>query len=332
MEAESIQSQKTFSFEFTGKADEYFKIWVVNILLTILTLGIYSAWAKVRKKQYFYGNTVLREAFFEYLADPVKILKGRLIVLGLFIAYTAASINFVTLATIQGLLIMVLFPWLFVKAMKFRTRNSAYRNIRFNFTGTYGEAAGVFIGTGIIVGITFGLAYPYFIHRRRELAVSKSAFGTSRFSFSATVGSFYDAYVKAGAILFFVWLLSFGVIQLLPFLAAVLFSVGFLVSYAYLDTCLTNLVYSGTSTKRFRLQSTLVPLKMIRLYLTNTVAIIFSLGLMIPWASIRMARYRLDNLKLLETGDLDGFIAGDQKQVSAAGEEIGEFFDFDIGL
>ena len=34
---------------FTGIGWEYFRIWVVNMLLTLLTLGIYSAWAKVRK-------------------------------------------------------------------------------------------------------------------------------------------------------------------------------------------------------------------------------------------------------------------------------------------
>ena len=44
-------------FQFTGTGGEYFKIWIVNILLSIVTLGIYSAWAKVRRKQYFYGNT-----------------------------------------------------------------------------------------------------------------------------------------------------------------------------------------------------------------------------------------------------------------------------------
>jgi uncharacterized membrane protein YjgN (DUF898 family) len=34
-------------FEFTGKAGEYFGIWIVNVSLTLLTLSIYSAWAKV---------------------------------------------------------------------------------------------------------------------------------------------------------------------------------------------------------------------------------------------------------------------------------------------
>ena len=33
------------TFEFTGKAREFFGIWLSNLLLSILTIGIYSAWA-----------------------------------------------------------------------------------------------------------------------------------------------------------------------------------------------------------------------------------------------------------------------------------------------
>jgi len=33
--------------EFTGKGGEYFGIWIVNLFFSVLTLGIYSAWAKV---------------------------------------------------------------------------------------------------------------------------------------------------------------------------------------------------------------------------------------------------------------------------------------------
>lgn len=73
-------------FEFTGSGAEYFRIWVVNLLLSIVTLGVYSAWAKVRRKQYFYGNTVVGDASFDYLGDPLKILKGRLIVGGAVVA------------------------------------------------------------------------------------------------------------------------------------------------------------------------------------------------------------------------------------------------------
>ena len=36
---------RELDFRFTGKTGEYFRIWIVNLALTILTLGIYSAWA-----------------------------------------------------------------------------------------------------------------------------------------------------------------------------------------------------------------------------------------------------------------------------------------------
>ena len=43
-------NQRILQLQFNGKGFEYFKIWIVNIFLTIVTLGIYSAWAKVRNK------------------------------------------------------------------------------------------------------------------------------------------------------------------------------------------------------------------------------------------------------------------------------------------
>jgi uncharacterized membrane protein YjgN (DUF898 family) len=66
-------------FAFTGSGSEYFRIWVVNLLLTVLTLGIYSAWAKVRRLQYFDRNTLLAGASFDFHGDPKAILKGRLL-------------------------------------------------------------------------------------------------------------------------------------------------------------------------------------------------------------------------------------------------------------
>ncbi len=39
-----MQDEKQ-GFRFTGNGGEYFRIWIVNLMLTIVTLGIYSAWA-----------------------------------------------------------------------------------------------------------------------------------------------------------------------------------------------------------------------------------------------------------------------------------------------
>lgn len=73
---EKIPAQR---FSFTGSGSEYFRIWIVNLLLTIVTFGIYSAWAKVRRTQYFYNNTHVAGSSFDYHGKPLSILKGRAI-------------------------------------------------------------------------------------------------------------------------------------------------------------------------------------------------------------------------------------------------------------
>ena len=67
---------------FTGSGAGYFGIWIVNLLLTIVTLGIYSAWAKVRRLQYFYRHTELAGSSFDFHGSPARILIGRVIALG----------------------------------------------------------------------------------------------------------------------------------------------------------------------------------------------------------------------------------------------------------
>src|SRR5881628_3802979 len=77
--------------QFTATTGEYFRIWIVNMALTIVTLGIYSAWAKVRKRRYLYGHTRIAGEGFEYRAKALPILKGRLIALGVLAAIVVAD-------------------------------------------------------------------------------------------------------------------------------------------------------------------------------------------------------------------------------------------------
>ncbi|VAX05201.1 Thymidylate kinase, partial [hydrothermal vent metagenome] len=132
------------SFSFTGNAKEYFGIWIVNLFLSVITIGIYTAWAKVRRVRYFYGNTHLDGHNFEYHANPKSILIGRIIVLGFLLL-----LNVLSAITPFALLLLVpyliAFPWIINKSMRFNARVTSYRNIRFNFAGSYWRAAGVFI-------------------------------------------------------------------------------------------------------------------------------------------------------------------------------------------
>ena len=118
---------------FSGNGTEYFRIWIVNLFLSILTLGIYSAWAKVRSKRYFYGNTLLDNSGFEYHATPIMILKGRLIAIAFLLLAIFAGYIHPIAELVIFILIALLAPWVIWRSLIFNARMSSYRNVRFAF-------------------------------------------------------------------------------------------------------------------------------------------------------------------------------------------------------
>jgi uncharacterized membrane protein YjgN (DUF898 family) len=335
---------KRHGFEFTGDGYEFFKIWIVNICLTILTLGIYSAWAKVRTHRYFYGNTRLAGASFEYLADPVKILKGRILAVIAFIAYSVLAEVSPGAAVVLFLAFWIALPWVVVQALTFKARYSAYRNIRFSFRRDYAEAYKVFLLYLVLVFISLGLAYPFFKQRVNRFIVNHSAYGRTHFFMNAGVDDFYALYFKV--FLLFAGLgLGLGIttmalsdlasdwnqdILIAPIMAGIYF-----LAFAYLYTRIKNLVFSTTNLGeegRYRFFSDMSATQVAWLFASNTVMIVLTLGLFIPWAKVRIARYRASRLCLYAEADFEEFIAAEQENISALGEEIDEVFDIDIGI
>jgi hypothetical protein len=126
--------------EFTGRGDEYFRIWIVNVLLTLVTFGVYSAWAKVRRAKYFRNNTRLAGHVFDYHGSPKAILRGRLVALVLLTAYSWAFqfSNAAGLVTVIGL--CAAGPWLFMRAQQFAFANTSFRGLRFGFQARASDA------------------------------------------------------------------------------------------------------------------------------------------------------------------------------------------------
>ncbi|MBP1699821.1 MAG: protein of unknown function transrane [Deltaproteobacteria bacterium] len=332
-EKEAVSSQrKDIPFEFHGSGSEYFRIWISNVLLTVLTLGIYSAWAKVRRKRYFYGNTRLGGAGFEYLAQPLKILKGRLLVAGFFLVSGILQ-NFMPFMNfITTLALIVILPWLVIRSRAFNARNSAFRNIRFGFKASYGEAAKVYILLPILAPLTLGLVVPYVYFRQRRFFVDNSRYGTMPFFFNAKAGDYYRILLIAGLIALggiavgSVVFLAFGTLVVLPLLAAYLYV------FAFVSVKITNLLYNTSRISSHLFQSSMTVKGYFKLVLINTLATALTVGLFYPWAQVRYLKYKLEHLVFVQGGDMDSFIAEQQRDVSALGEEASDFMDFDFGL
>lgn len=322
---------------FTGQAGEYFNIWIVNVCLSVLTLGIYSAWAKVRRKRYFYGNTLLQDAAFEYLAEPKAILKGRLIVLGV-LAANGVLVHFLD-TNLFGILYLIGLPYVVIKAARFNAMNSAYRNVRFKFgvgfppqTGLsrrtiagYNKTSQFLILPVFLVPLSLGLLYPYYAFRKRQFILEHSAYGATPFSFDASPAAFYLAYFKA-ALLFIVFLIG----------SVLTVGIGALPLYilfaSYRDAAVARLSWGHTGLGDLRFDCSWSTWGLFKLNFANSLAVIFTLGLMVPWAAIRTARYQLQGLALRPAGRIDGFVAAAEEQVSAMGDEASELLGWDFGL
>ncbi len=192
---EQSNNQKLTPIVFQGKASEYFGIWIVNLLLSLITLGVYSAWAKVRRKKYFYNNTLIDNVSFDYHANPIAILKGRIIAFILFALYVYGKGSSPILAGVLILLFFICLPWLVVRGSIFNARNTSHRGLRFDFVGTVNKAARVFIGLPMLTFITLGLAIPYIAHERSQFLMNNHRFGLSQFDMSRVVKQFYKVYL-----------------------------------------------------------------------------------------------------------------------------------------
>lgn len=126
--------------EFTGSGSEYFRLWIVNLLLTLVTLGIYYPWAKVRRLRYFYGNTLVAGHALDFHGEPRKMLRGSVLAGLLFIVYSQALDVSPLAGLIGAVLVSALWPLLLRAALQFRTAHTSWRGMRFGFAGSTAEA------------------------------------------------------------------------------------------------------------------------------------------------------------------------------------------------
>jgi len=355
--APSSTEENRYQIEFSGNAKEYFRIWIVNLFLTVVTGGIYAAWAKVRTRRYLYASTNLAGHSFDYVASPRAILKGNLILgFGLGCYFLARSYKPELLGAIVLLAYMVL-PFFIYKSLRFFARNSLYRNIRFRFAGSLKESYKTYFLFPILIPLTLGLVFPFWGYLKKKFFFGHLGYGTSDVDFDAKPRVFYKYYVLASilmivlvatAIFFFMFILTGSAIfarevggegdspPKIFFYIGLIMNGLFLLSASavqqFVYAKLNNYCFNHSRLGRVRFDSHIKADELIWIRITNIFAIVISAGLLIPWAKIRRTRYILSNITILTPGNLDDFVSEDERDVGALGEAATDFFDLEISL
>ncbi|MGF1769652.1 DUF898 domain-containing protein [Enterovibrio makurazakiensis] len=159
---------------FHGSGREFFNTWIMNVVMSVLTLGLYSAWAKVRTKKYFYGQTELAGDRFDYHDSPVRILFWRviffvtLVVCIFFVSHSKESAYFI------AIVFLMVSPWFFRRNLRVNAGMTSYRNKRFNFNGTLiGAYKSIFVGSLVSLLIfSLGMIFSLVVSPQNNLLVA----------------------------------------------------------------------------------------------------------------------------------------------------------------
>lgn len=332
VESSGQNGNKALDFDFRGNGMEYFKIWIVNVLLTIVTLGIYSAWATVRNNRYFYSNLYLGDDNFRYLAEPLTILKGRIIAVVALIIYMGVSGLFPIAGLIMLGVLFLLIPYFINQSLAFSHRMSAYKNIQFRFKSSYGEAFMVAYVWPILGILSLGLLYPLFFVKMNEYVINNSAYGTTKFEFSATYkdyGIIFLTLIGVGAVAgILVWALTGVGSEITGMIIPVIMGLMYFGLIVYFIIATTNLLYRSIALSGHSFDADLTMSGMSKVILINAFLTLITLGLYLPAAKVRMAKYVSSCLTMQVDGDLNNFAAAEKENVSALGDELGQVFDF----
>lgn len=366
-----MRQAQAYPLVFSGNGWEYFKIYFVNIMLSILTLGIYSAWAKVRNKRYFYGHSSIAGNAFDYHAKPMQILKGRVIVVAFLILYNLA-VSFVPLITpLFSLAFFFGLPFLIMRATKFNMQYSSHRQIRFDFVGEYLYVFFHFIVIPLASIFTLGLAYPYAVFKQKQYISNHTRYGESTFKFLGKSGEFFLTYFLGFLLLFSLYFVIINSFNLLDTTFWQEFKTGFmegiqrnmeaqnnfyaneedattevymivggiygflilniLLFTTFVNARLTNYLFNHLEIENVTFSSQISFLHLLWIYTSNLVLIALSFGLFIPWAKVRAVAYKLSCITIY-SDDLGSFLGTHADKTGVIGEEFSDFLDVDIGF
>ncbi|MHA4736496.1 YjgN family protein [Dyadobacter sp. MSC1_007] len=306
---------------FHGEGAKLFGIYIVNILLTLVTLGLYYPWAKAAMLKYLYEESELEGSRFTFHGTGKEMFIGFIKAIGIFlgiycILLLAILSKNVTIMSL-GLLVfygalLVLIPIAIHGALRYRTSRSSWRGIHFGYRGDRKEFVNMFIVGSLISIFTLGIYSFWFIIELRKYIFKNLRFGSLTFSYEGDGKAFFWLNVKG----YFLSLITLGIYSFWYFKD--------LFAY-YVDNIR---MYQGEQQLVFR--STATAGGYFRLIAGNLLIILLTLGLGTPWAIVRAIRFVFSNMIIDGPLDVNAISQTEEDYTDATGEDLADMID--IGL
>lgn len=314
---QTAQSGGNFAYgvNFIGTGGALFLLYAKNLVFTVLTLGIYYFWGKVKVLKFLASQTELgRGDSFTFHGEAKMLFKGAAIA---GVVYVTVTLLFEYLATFHfafSLIFIFLFlmavPFAVIGTIRYRFGNTSWRGVYFSFRGVYKTYLKIFLKGVFFIIPTLSFYIPFWHANSQRFFRQNTHFGTMNFGYTG-VGKeiFKTIYIKA----FF----------LIPLTAGIY--------YFWYKAKLIRYDWEHTTFNGLNFSSTITGSKLLMLQLTNMLLLTFTLGLAFSWVKTRTLTHKFSWVQIEGDADLDKIVQ-DIIEGGQTGEGLADIFDFDIGM
>jgi uncharacterized membrane protein YjgN (DUF898 family) len=310
-------ASQTYRLAYHGDGTAFFLLILKNVFLTLITLGIYTPWAKTERRKYIWSHVELDGRRFVYTGTGGELFRGYLKVVlayAVFLGVPAA----VGLASREGQLVvqflltigfLILLPFAIYWSRAYLYSRTSFRGIRFGLAPGAGEYAGAAIGGYFLTFLTLGIYGPYWINNLWTVMTNRTRFGTESFHYDGNGTDVFWIYFKGT-------LLSIVTLGIYWF---------------WMQAELQRYYFSHVTFADARGRCELTGGHFFTLFLLNLFGTTLTLGIAFPWITTYSLRVLLSTITFEGSIDFSSILKG-ASLGSATGDAMADVLDVDLGL
>lgn len=310
----------TYALRFQGKGLDFFKIQIVNLILCMLTLGLYYPWAKVKTLSYLYNQTVFEEQPFVFTGTGSEMFRGFIKAILFFLLLYVAVVCLVIIGKGSGwvqlvllgfyFLLLALVPLVLHGSYRYRMAKTVWRGIRFGYTGNRAALVKLFFKGLFFTIITFGIYGAWFSMNLRKYLLDHVKMGNASFRYEGNGGDYFILNLKG----YFLTIFTLGIYF-------------FWWQKNLFDYFINNL-HLSEGEKKVKFTSTATGGDFAALLIVNLLIILFTLGLGYAWVVTRTLVFATNHIQVNGDMRFDELAQTQQDYSDATATDFADLLDF----
>lgn len=311
-------SNGNYKISFHGSSKQYLGLSLFNLLLTVLTLGIYYPWAKCAIRKFLFQETEIAGSRFEWHGTGKEMFKGFIkayLIFGILILVLNFGPMFLPPETVVWvilgtyLLIIAIIPLAIHGMMRYRLSRTSLRGIHFGYRGDLKEFYKKTALDFFLTIITLGIYGSWLQVNARKYLMKSTRFGNVSGKFNAGGSDLLFLSIGQGLLIMITLYiyLPWAIIRFYKF---------------YINN--TSVIQDG---KSYKLQSNATGGGYLWVFLKGALLTVVTLGICGPIAQLWMHKYLTNSLSLSGGFDFDAVKQTEKAYTDATGDDMVDILD-----